>query len=516
MAAPHVTDAPPELDSPAPDGRPPQSWRDAAWLPVAVAVTVKLVLNALVSGRYGWHNDELYYADTGRHLAWGYVDFPSVTPVLAAVTREVLGDSLVALRLVASVAGAATLVVVSLLVRRLGGGRNAQVLAMLGTFPMVLGSNAMFQTVSFDLLMWALVLLAFLRLRPGPEAGDLRRWAALGATVALAWATKYTVGVLVGCLVLGLVSTRAGRARWSGRGVALAAGIVTLTALPNLWWQARHGWPSVDFFAGRHGTVSDENPPLRFVAELFILATPLALPVWVAGVRRLLRPEWRHVGVAAVLVPPVWLVLGGKAYYGLAVFFVLHAAGAVSIAQRWAERGRRASALPWAIGVSTLLSLPLIVPVLPTATMVSLGLAEVRDDYAAELGWHELAADIDRAWAGLSPDERSRTVVLAGDYGSAGAIRRFGRGDGGQAPPVLSPALTNRYWPAPASAHGATAVLVVDVDADELAGRCADLRRLGTVRNRWDVENEQWGVAVSWCRLRPGLDAVELRDALAR
>ena len=479
---------------------------------------VKLVLNALVSARYGWHIDELYYADSGRHLDWGYVDFPSVTPVLAAAARTLLGDSLPALRLVASLAGAATLVVIALLVRRLGGGRDAQIVAMLATFPVVLGANAMFQTVSFDQLAWALILLAFLGLRPGAERDDLRRWAALGGAIALAWATKYTVGVLVGCLLVGLVTTRSGRARWSNRGALLAGVIVMVAALPNLWWQARHGWPSVDFFTGRRGEVSDENPPIRFAAELLVLATPLALPVWVAGVRRLLRPEWRHVGVAAVLVAPLWLVLGGKSYYALPVFFVLHAAGAVSIAERWAARreGGRRPVLPWLIGVSTALALPLIVPVLPTATMVSSGVADVRDDYPAQLGGPDLAAQVDEAWvAGLSPAERSRTVVLADDYGSAGAVRRFGRGDGGEAPPVISPALTNRYWPAPAEARTADAVLTIGVEDDWLTAHCTDERRIATVGNRWDVENDLRGGPIVWCELPAGLTVGEARDDLA-
>ena len=504
MAAALLTDAP--TTDAEPDRRRP-SWTSSAWLPVGVAVVVKLLVNALVSDRYGWHIDELYYADSGRHLDWGYVDFPSVTPVLAAAGRTVLGDSLPALRLVASLAGAATLVVIGLLVPRFGGGRDAQVLAMLATFPVVLGANAMFQTVSFDQLAWALVLLAFLRLRPGSD--DLRPWAALGAAIALAWATKYTVGVLVACLLVGLVSTRSGRARWSHRGALLAAAIVAVAALPNLWWQARHGWPSVDFFGGRHGEVSDENPPIRFALELLVLATPLALPVWVAGVRRLLRPEWRHVGVAAVLVAPVWLVLGGKSYYALPVFFVLHAAGAVALA----ERGRRA--LPWLIGVSTVLALPLIVPVLPTATMVSSGVADVRDDYSAQLGGPDLAAQVDDAWAGLSPAERSRTVVLADDYGSAGAVRRFGRGDGGEAPPVVSSALTNRYWPVPPEARRADAVLAIGVEDRWLSGHCTDERRIAAVRNRWGVENDLSGSPIVWCELPPGLTVVEARADLA-
>jgi hypothetical protein len=515
MATALLTDTSSVDPEPAgPDRRRPP-WVSSPWLPVGVAVAVKLVLNALVSARYGWHIDELYYADSGRHLDWGYVDFPSVTPVLAAAARLVLGDSLPALRLVASLAGAATLVVVALLVRRFGGGRDAQVVAMLATFPVVLGANAMFQTVSFDQLAWALILLAFLRLQPGTGRDDLRRWAALGAAVALAWATKYTVGVLVACLFIGLVSTRSGRARWSNRGALLAAVIVAVTALPNLWWQARHGWPSVDFFTGRHGEVRDENPPIRFAAELLVLATPLALPVWIAGVRRLLRPEWRHVGVAAVLVAPVWLVLGGKSYYALPVFFALHAAGAVSIAERWAHRSGGRRVLPWVIGVSTAMALPLIVPVLPTATMVSSGVADVRDDYTAQLGGPELAAQVDDAWAGLTPAERSRTVVLADDYGSAGAVRRWGRGHRGEAPPVISAGLTNRYWPAPDEAEGADAVLAIGVEQDWLSGRCTDVRRIAAVRNHWDVENDLTENAIVWCELPAGLTVTEARDDLA-
>ena len=48
---------------------------------------MKLAVNLAFAGRYGWHRDELYYADAGRHLMLGYVDFPAVTPWLAALSR---------------------------------------------------------------------------------------------------------------------------------------------------------------------------------------------------------------------------------------------------------------------------------------------------------------------------------------------------------------------------------------------------------------------------------------------
>jgi hypothetical protein len=155
------------------------------------------------------------------------------------------------------------------------------------------------------------------------------------------------------------------------------------------------------------------------------------------------------------------------------------------------------------------------VPVLPTATMVSSGVADVRDDYSAQLGGPDLAAQVDDAWTGLTPAERSRTVVLADGYGSAGAVRRFGRGDGGEAPPVISPALTNRYWPAPPEARTADAILAVGVAGRWLSDHCTDQRRIATVGNRWDVENDLSGSPIVWCELAAGLTVAGARDDLA-
>ena len=66
--------------------------------PVLAVVAVKCVLEFSVAGRYGWHRDELYYAVAGQHLQGGYVEFPPVTALLAALARVLFGWSLVGLR----------------------------------------------------------------------------------------------------------------------------------------------------------------------------------------------------------------------------------------------------------------------------------------------------------------------------------------------------------------------------------------------------------------------------------
>jgi 4-amino-4-deoxy-L-arabinose transferase-like glycosyltransferase len=94
--------------------------------PVLVAVALKCALELAVAGRYGWHRDELYYAVAGLHLQGGYVEFPPVTALLAALARELFGWSLVGLRAFTILASAGTVLVGALVARELGGTRRAQ------------------------------------------------------------------------------------------------------------------------------------------------------------------------------------------------------------------------------------------------------------------------------------------------------------------------------------------------------------------------------------------------------
>jgi hypothetical protein len=46
------------------------------WVIAAVFVALELAL----SGRYGFMQDELYFIEAGRHLAFGYADQPGAAP----------------------------------------------------------------------------------------------------------------------------------------------------------------------------------------------------------------------------------------------------------------------------------------------------------------------------------------------------------------------------------------------------------------------------------------------------
>ena len=50
----------------------------------------KFGLHMIFNNRYGNFRDEFDYTACGDHLAWGYVDQPSLAPFLMRVSRELL------------------------------------------------------------------------------------------------------------------------------------------------------------------------------------------------------------------------------------------------------------------------------------------------------------------------------------------------------------------------------------------------------------------------------------------
>jgi hypothetical protein len=85
-----------------------------------------IALHLATSGTLGFHTDELYYLDCGRHPAFGYVDFPPVVPLLARLETGLLGVSPWTLRVLLSLLGGFLVALSGAYVRRLGGSLRLQ------------------------------------------------------------------------------------------------------------------------------------------------------------------------------------------------------------------------------------------------------------------------------------------------------------------------------------------------------------------------------------------------------
>jgi 4-amino-4-deoxy-L-arabinose transferase-like glycosyltransferase len=474
------------------------AWWDgrAASLALLGLGAVKLAVHLATAGRYGWHRDELYYAAAGRHLAFGYPDFPPVTPLLARLSELVFGGSLAGFRVLPALAGAAMVVLAGLLARELGGGRAAQVLAGLAALcsPMLLGANAMLQTVSFDQLAWVVVLWLFARLL---RTGDPRWWLAVGAAVGVGLETKFTMLTLALGIAVGTLATPVRRHLgtpwpWLGAGTAL------LLLAPNLVWQAVNGWPTLEFLDHQTARVAAEESPITFVRDTLLLAGPVALALFASGLWVLWsRVRYRALCWACLVPPVVVLATQAKAYYVGPLYPVLLAAGAVGVEALAARRGRawltRSAAV--AVVVGGLVAAPIALPVLPARQMVDVGLAGAREDWAEMLGWPELAATVAAAWNRLPASERARASIVTGNYGQAGAIDLYG-------PELGLPAATsghNGYWFWATDGQPGAPLVAVGIPVERLAGLCDGARQVATLGNPYGVANEERGGPVVVC-----------------
>lgn len=224
--------------------------RRADTLALVTISAVVAVVHLLTNGRYGFHRDELQVLSDARHLDWGFVPYPPLTPVVERISMAVFGLSLVGLRLASVIAQAILVVVAGLMARELGGGRLAQVTAALAVAltPLVLFEGTEFQYTTFDNLWWVLIAYFVIRLL---KTEDPRWWMAIGATIGIGFQTKYTMGFFLCGVMGGVLLTRARRylaSGWFWGGMALGFAICA----PNLIWQARHGFISLHFLQHIH------------------------------------------------------------------------------------------------------------------------------------------------------------------------------------------------------------------------------------------------------------------------
>lgn len=192
--------------------------------------------------------DEAYYFDWARSLAWGYFDHPPGVALLGLGTLLEPGSALMA-RLGGILASTLTLLVLARLYLNAGLTRSRDLsLALLLAFATLpgLAGGVLITPETALALAWALALHEAER----ALAGDRRRWVTAGVATGLGLLGKYTM-VLVGPVFLWAILVadwRALRTPWPYLG-GLAA---LLVFSPNILWNAQHDWLTMGFQFG-HG-----------------------------------------------------------------------------------------------------------------------------------------------------------------------------------------------------------------------------------------------------------------------
>jgi 4-amino-4-deoxy-L-arabinose transferase-like glycosyltransferase len=462
---------------------------------------LSVLVHVATIGRYGWFRDEFYYVACGEHLAFGYVDHPPLVALLARLSRALLGESLPALRVLPILTGAAVVFLAGWLAREFGGGRLAQAVACLGVLiaPVFLFNFHFFSMNAFEVLLWTLAAWVVVRI---VKTGDPRLWLLFGVVAGIGLQNKHSMLVFGFGIFAALLLTPERRqlARpwiWAGGGLAF------LIFLPNLIWQARHGWPTVEFLRNAQLYKNISLGPVKFFTEQFLNQHPLAFLVALAGLGWLLfsrqgRP-FRLFGWAVLVIFAVLAVQDSKPYYLSPIFPLLLGAGGVALESgiRRIPSGRlRATAagvLLVLLAAGGAVLAPLALPVLSEDTFVryaaALGvqgagtserheMGRLPQHFADMHGWDALVGEVARVYHSLPPEDQARARIYAQNYGEAGALSLLGRKQG--LPPVLSGHNSYFLW----GTGGWKGDLLIVLGGDEEDNRkvCKDLRKVGEVR----------------------------------
>jgi hypothetical protein len=371
----------------------------------------------------------------------------------------------------------------------MGGGRFAQGLAALAVIaaPIFLVFHHWLTMNAFEPLIWMACALCVVRAINNINS---KYWLWFGVLAGLGLETKYSVIFFAFGIVVGLILTSERRfltAPW----IWLGGLIALLIFLPNMLWQARHGFPFLELMSNIRQSGRDVvRGPLAFITDQGMIVNPILFPLWAGGLVWLFFDRqgrrYRLLGWTYVVMLVSFILMKGKNYYLAPAYPILFAAGAIAF-ERITERSGQeqaidavgSSALKLAVVQSAVRSgrfgwrwtrwlyvaivifvgaalTPLSLPILPVETYIRyqkfLGFEPPKAEnqktgplpqhFADEFGWEDMTRAVAEVYNKLPPDERARTAIFANSYGQAGAIDYFGPKYG------LPKAISNHqnYW----------------------------------------------------------------------
>jgi 4-amino-4-deoxy-L-arabinose transferase-like glycosyltransferase len=459
------------------------------------AAAAVIALHLATNGTLGFHTDELYYLDCGRHAAFGYVDFPPIVPLLARLETGLLGVTPSTLRLLPSLLSGLLVALCGAYVRRLGGPLWLQAIALIAGIaaPYIVGSGDVFQTVIFDVATGMVAMYWFLCVvidrRP-------RYWIYLGITLGIGLEVKYTIVGLIAGIVIAVLLTPWLRNELRTQYPWIAAALALLIWAPNLVWQVANGFPTLIYIANHGGSGGGVGINLIFLG----LYVSLLLPLWVAGMISYFRSRpLRPIGIASA-IPLILFLFVGKSYYAASTIPITMAHGLMALSRL----GRRS--LRTTLGVATVAAsvlsfaalAQLTLPITPASRLHATGLDSKSEVFADSVGWDDIANQVTQIYRGLPASERANSVIISAYYGVPGAVQVYGYARG--LPDVISPQLSDWYWLPPHLA--ATSALMVDYLPSDVGWMCVAPVLIAHLTVPYQVAGLEQGAPVTLCQLK--------------
>jgi len=403
----------------------------------------KLLIHFFTNTNYSFHRDEYLYLDQGNHLGLGFMEIPPLLPVISKIIGW-LGSSVFITRLFPALIGMATIILAGMIVKNLGGKKWAIIFTCGGLLlsPAMLGSNTLFQPVSFNQFFW--FLSAYLLLQ-AIKTEQSRFWYFLGLSIGFGFLMKYSI-VFYGVSMVVALLISSHRKVFATKYPYQTLLIALVIAAPNLFWQNEHHWPVL-----HHMEELTESQLVHmdwggFLLEQIQFHFAFTI-IWIAGLVGLFRWEnfkpYRFLGIGFLLTILLIGSLSGKAYYTIGAFTILFPFGGI-VLEKWISKNTVRVSLLLGMTILTIPILPYVLPILKIDKLKSyckfmdekVGLEgpliwednqkyELPQDYSDMFGWEELSERVAKIYHALSDEKKKKCMIIVGNYGHAGSINYF-------------------------------------------------------------------------------------------
>lgn len=408
---------------------------------ITIFCIIKLTLHLIADINSGFQGDELLHIETGKHLAFGYMEFPPLIGLLAFIQNLFGSNSVFVHHIFSHLASLLIIIYVAKTTIELGGKNKAIILVLLAIIiaPSFGRSQQLFQPVVFSQLFWVLgfyQLTRFVKYFDKKSLWYLTLFAVLGISVKYD-AVFYIFGL--SSLFFFKKTRQALIELRSWQNILFAFVLI----MPNLIWQYSNDYPVLQMFSRLYERHLEQLSRFEVLANLLISVNPLTtLVLIIPAFYFFFKKENIHNKplVIAILFSAVYLSLSnGKSYYFYPIILTILPFGALFWEQLvFSKKKWLMYPVVFILSIGVIL-IPFGMPVYTFKDYLKYvyefekkdiegGKHGVKyDEYYTKEKWTETMKLLKTVYDSLPDNEKENTMIWGKHYGQAGAVNLIGK-----------------------------------------------------------------------------------------
>lgn len=403
---------------------------------IAVFVVIKLVVQLTALSNSGFFSDEFLHIEAGKHLAFGYLDFPPMIALLAWIQNLFNSDSVYINHLFNLIASAMIILYCGLTTIKLEGGW----LAVLVTLTCILlspgleGTQFLFLPTAFEQLFWIICIYYLVSYCQGQDNKSLIWFCIFGA---LGFLTKYSISFLFGGIIISSLIFQ--RDIFSKKDLWIGLLIFFVLIGVNLYWQIKNQFPVFTHFSQLYDRQLNQLSMGKELKKLFLFSNPLTSVLWLSGL--LVIPfiskfkQYRLISFALLFSFVLLFISKGKWYYFFPIIIGLIPLGSVYFEQLLHKRKWIIYTYLTLLGLTGIYLLPQGIPIVKLESYIKLYHLKPNKDgkiplafdnyYSTEI-WNQILNRVNKTYVELNSEEQKKCLILGRHYSMAGAVNLLG------------------------------------------------------------------------------------------